>query len=278
MLNYDTELLGPMLHHGGDTIHYHGAFILLPESRVSVAVLSNSIQSRSVLYQIALDALQGQMEIKMKTRAKQMIPANPSAEPSVNDETLKSLEGDYLYTGGPALRLKVKDSHLKASMGPIHIDLTAVSQTDFMPSLTIFGLIPIFKNQTRGRLLQFRKIQDEIHLYMRGLSGSYYRLLSRIPSVPIPDSWLNREGSYHVENQDDPVSFDHVKIIQKDRRLYLSGRIFQMSPALFALKFIRNDLAVVDGVGRYAGMTLQVRQDTQGEYILFSGYRLRRSE
>ena len=81
-------------------------------------------------------------------------------------------------------------------------------------------------------------------------------------------------GDYQVENPDAAFPFEKVRLIEEDNLMYLSYRMPLLSDKQITLPLtaLDNNQAITTGLGRGRGETLLAKQTAEGEFLLYSGY------
>jgi len=274
----DIRNAGTVAHHSGGTILFHSLLIILPEQKLGVVVLANSESARAAVQKVGAEALK--LALEVKTGHKQPVP--PKVE--TTDTPLTPAErqryvGRYATQGGLAEIFEDGDRLQARAFGKT---FRLVPRVDGLLGLRYFllELIPIDLGELKDVGLSRASIDGHEVLIAR--SGDQELLLGeKINPVPVPEKWLKRVGDYEIVNPDgDFLLFDHPRLAYEKGFLLLQGSatLPAGAPIRFALNPVDDYQAVLFGLGRGLGETLLAGLGQEGDFLIYSGYRLKRKQ
>ncbi len=264
---------GPVLYHNGGTIHHRSLLMLLPEHRLAVAVQSNSANAMPVVEKLAQEALG--LLLATKTGVHQPAPvATKPADPRHPVAPIKDFPGYYdtllgfaTITGQEQLRIGVGGERLSVNLhGNGYLGL----------EYRLLGLIPwnigplgdyefTLSDTSQRRLLIARK---GIGFHLAG---------ERLQPVPIPAVWHARLGSYRYVGDDEFVAKQlGITTLKIEQGFLLAESQVPGGISRIALQPAGDDQAIVRGLGRGRGGTLQVLHTDGRERLQYAGLPLER--
>ncbi|MCW8964019.1 MAG: beta-lactamase family protein [Gammaproteobacteria bacterium] len=266
---------GDVVEHGGNTMYYASHFVSAPAYGIGAVVLSNSRAAKNFIHMLARDlaatAIQKYYpEDKLKSTKKPDKPlvAKRDADSDVSRSGI--MQGKYLTRSG-LLTLQVDESDMCACVDKKRLDLIpmpdgwyGVKNQKKDASLTSIEFSP---QEVEGQaVLAIRKGDREQRL------GEY------IPESGIPSKWKDRLGDYKVENPDPEFPLNEVSLIEEDNLMYLSYRMPLLSNKRIEIPLTALDdgQAITTGMGRGRGETVLAQQTSEGEYLLYSGYLIKK--
>ncbi len=254
--------------HDGDLPPFHASLLFSPEKNIGVFILVNSMKGMGSLglNKIACESLQSILEAKYGVLFTNQKPS-PVVKTSAAD--LQALPGYYASSISGFSELKKNGDGLQYSWGGTWLDLQAHENGLYSLQFKLFGLFDI---DTGYKVIQIkpRKVLGRQMLSFI-LSGVEYGSAEKVTPVEIPEAWMKRAGKYKVLNKDPWFSPDSF-IMEYDR----NSRFFFLNGA--PLQPINDNEAVVMGLGRNMGDTIQAVNTADGERILYSGYELEKEQ
>lgn len=287
-LDFDTQMgLGWMLSgvdvpqakmvasHGGTTLNFHTLMAVLPEEKLGVVVLSNSVTAQGVVSKIATEtlnmALEDKFGIRQPVHEQKEIPSIPLTE-----DALLAYEG-YFDTLVGLVKVSGKSGKLIAEIMGQQLELLPREGGMFGVRFKLFGLIPI-------KLA----ILEELNMYMRRMDGHDVLALQtngksmlvgeKLAPVKIPAHFLDYVGEYEITNKHDGPLPDSIRIVYEDSML-IGAMTFPQKPGfVFRVAFrpVADDQMVMAGLGPGKGETLHLSKIGTEVRIFFSGFELRK--
>ena len=275
MGNMEIKNAGPVIHHGGSLPFFNSQLLILPEKKLGVVVFANS-STRPAVDIVASEALILALEAKtgIKQHRKALPPERAS---SLSPEEIRTFTGHYATPIGLVMAYGKSDSLEVELLGN---KLSLIPRTDGMLALKykLFGLIPI----------SLREL-DDVGVYRAAVAGREV-LLTRSSSLDMvfgekiypsamSEKWLKRVGGYEIVNAgDDILFFDDVRLARQDDFLVVeyASQFITEGRVKFPIAPISDTEAIILGLGSGMGETIHVISIDGKEYLMYSGYQLRK--
>ena len=263
---------GDVVEHGGHTMHYASHFVAVPRYGVGAVVISNSRSAKHFVHTLARDLVAAALDKHYPDEKKPQSTAIRIAGKSGSNEikSVSSLYAKYLTKSG-LLTLHVDESDMCACIDEKRLDLVP------MPD-GWYGVRNRKKNPNEKSIeLSQQEVDGQVVLAMRK-GDREQRLGEYIPEEGIPAVWRNRLGHYQVENPDAEFPFSEVGLLEEDNLMFLSYRMPLLSDKLIQLPLtpLDDQQAITTGLGRGRGETVLAKQTAEGEYLLYSGYLIKK--
>ena len=263
--------------HTGGTITFHSQLIALPNSKLGIAVLSNSQAARTVVGKVAHAVLKAAYEAKTGIR-----PPEPKERKaggrSLPPELMRAWEGEYA-TGLGYARVYRRNESLRAEFLGFTFEATEREQGILGLRYLLLGLVPI----DLGELGQLGLLRASIggHEVLGATFGPQRLVIGeKIEPVAIPKAWLERVGAYELADPEKNGFFVPKAVTTDGRNLYLNlevnHTVIPNSTLKLPLHPISDDAAVVRGIGRGLGEVIVAERDGNGVRLKYSGYTLRK--
>jgi CubicO group peptidase (beta-lactamase class C family) len=259
-----------VIEHGGQTMHYTSHFVAVPEYGIAAVVLSNSSKAKGFVHAAARDMVAAALDqLYPGAEKKQAIFVAGESEKEERKVVGTENRAKYLTTSG-LLTLQVDESDMCACVTGKRFDLVPVPEGWYgvmdQESATIAD-VEFSPQEVRGKkVLAARK------------DGREERIGEYVPDDGIPPLWRKRIGDYKVENPDPDFPFSDVCLFEEDNMLFFSYRMPLLSDKRIDLPLtvLDDSQAITTGLGRGRGETLLAEQTEEGEYLLYSGYLVKR--
>ena len=272
----DIRDSGPVAHHAGATLLFHGQMIVLPERALGVVVLANSATSGPVVRKVAAEALKLALEAKTGHRPPER-EKSEGGEGSLSTEALQRYEGWYATLAG-AVHIRNASGGLRADV--MNRTLRLIPRTDgaLAVKYRFLGLFPIRIEALDGVGVSRADVAGREVLAVR-MHGRAFPIGERIRPVPLTAQWLGRTGEYEIVNPGkDAVLPEKVRLREDDGFLFVDFAVPPFFPgtASFAVAPVSETEAILRGIGRNMGETVRVITANGEEMIAYSGYLLRK--
>jgi CubicO group peptidase (beta-lactamase class C family) len=210
---------GPVVFKGGDTQYAHSMLMVLPRSRLAVAVLTNT-STGEVRGPVAIEALRLAYTAKTGVPRPAQTPL-PTSEPAAESErALRAHAGAYgSATGLDRVELAPDGGGLVWTRGAGTAHATSATFTPFRDGW--FRSATDTTQQVAFRTVMGRRLMLTRSLYPPAL---YTQITSeRLPDRPIPASWLARVGRYRAVGiaPEDTIVPRFVRLLDADGVLVL---------------------------------------------------------
>jgi len=267
---------GPVAHHNGATLLFHGQLIVLPEKKLGVVVLSNSSTAGRTVSKVATEALKLALEAKTGIRQPER-ETREGGEDSPSAEALGRYEGWYATPFG-AVNVRKTSGGLRADV--MNRTLRLIPRPDGSLGLQyrLLGLFPIRIEELEKVVISRVDVAGRELLAAR-MHGREFAFGERIRPVPVPAQWLERTGEYEVANPgEDAILPEKVRLRADSGFLFVDYSIPLLFPgtASFAIAPVPDSEAVIRGFGRGMGETIHALSVDGEEMLSYSGYLFRK--
>jgi CubicO group peptidase (beta-lactamase class C family) len=276
----DIQNAGRVASHGGALSLFYSKLILLPEHKLGVVVLANSSAALDVVNKVAEEALK--LALEAKTGITQPRMEKPLREPILpwSQRVLKDYEGQYA-TGFRVYTVSTRGEGLHTRLMGKPVQLVPHGIGLFSVQYRLFGIFPIHVKQLDGLTFSLTRIAGRDVLVLHD-NGKKYLLGERIEPSPIPDAWLKRLGDYELVNPGDYFPMiEKAQLKYEDHLLTLDVTTPMLSNVgierlRFAVGPVSNTEAVILGLGRNMGETIEAVTETGEVRLRYSGCEFRR--
>ena len=274
--NIDIRDVGPVAHHAGATLLFHGQMIVLPERSLGVVVLANSGSAGSVVRKVSVEALKLALEAKTGHRPPER-EKSEEGEGSLSSEALQRYEGWYATLVG-AVNVRKASGGLRADVMNRTLRLIPRADGSLGLQYRLLGLFPIRIEALDGIGISRTDVAEREILAAR-VHGRAFPIGERIRPVPLPAEWHGRTGEYEIVNSgEDAVLPEKVRLREDGGFLFVDFALPLLFPgtASFAVAPVSKSEAIIRGIGRGMGETVRVVTVNGEEMISYSGYLLRK--
>ena len=271
----DIKNAGLVASHGGTLSLFHSQLIILPEHKLGVVVLANSSSSIQVVSRIAEEALKFALE--EKTGMKQPKPEKMIPEPVIpwSQAAIEDYAGHYA-TGLKVFTVQAEKGRLFTRLMGRKVELVLHPSGQFSLRYRLFGLIPVKLGPLERMKFSLVPVQG------RKVLIGYYRdkrhlLGEKIGVSPVSEAWLKRTGEYGLRNPENYLpAIEKAQLTYENDLLMMDVMIpilgdYGMERLKFAIQPISDTEAILLGLGRNMGETIQVVSDHGVEKLRYSG-------
>lgn len=261
---------GRRVNHEGATAWCHSKLQILPDHKLGVIVLSNTMAAD--VGGIADKALEYALEEK-----KGIVPPAPPAPPFSPPDTtwtqaqLDALAGTYIRDTGVGMNFDTYT--IQAVSGGL---LLPGRPDVWIPRQNGYFSLPVTDESARTVQLRFQTVAGRFVMsYLVG--GHEYVLAERYDQGVIPAAWAARRGAYTATNVNPgsalwPGTNTIILDIDADGFLRIRGTLRGDIP----IKPVSDTLAFIPGIGRNRGESVRAVTADGAEQIEFWGYRYRK--
>lgn len=258
----EIKYAGRVAEYAGDTSQQHSKLLILPDHKLGVIVLSNSVSGGGIVRPIAIAAIEKALAAKTGIYP----PALPSPEPtsSLPPEKLSPYVGLYSgMQGGGIVNISVEGDHLLAnSFSGISYKIVPTVNGNFR----IIGLPGMEDHQ-----FIFDNISGYDVLCDIWNGTKLLPLLTKINPSKIKQAWIERCGSYEL---DEPGEFyPFYKNAELSNFNGILTLIINKTAYYYALDTVTDTQAINLGLGTYYGDTIRIETGADGEErLVFQNY------
>ena len=266
---------GPVASHGGTLSLFHSQLSILPEHKLGVVVLANSSSSIRAVNTIAEEALK--LVLEEKTGIKQPGPEKIAPEPVLPwpREMIDDYVGSYA-TGLRVFTVYEQKGKLFVRLMGRKVELVLHPDGRFSLRYRLFGLIPIPLGEMQKLEFSLASIQGRKVLAVH-YRGKKHLLGEKIEASSLSEAWRRRAGGYGLA---DPGNYlpviESAQLKYEDNFLVLDVKIpilgdYGIERLTFAIEPISDTQAILLGLGRNMGETIEVVNDHGVEKLRYSG-------
>ena len=258
----------PVYGHNGSTVAHNAHFVVAPESKLGVVILSNteSAQPRK----IANHLLQRIWEVKTGHSFQEVL----LADHTVN----KDLSGTYAGILGKLEIEPVSAEKYKVKTAGKTLSLKRNEDGRYYARYKLFGILPI----SLGGLSSVGFYSDQIAGYdvLVGETSDAKMIAGvKIEPSPINPAWLARLGQYKLLNPPPKSVFEIEMLEIKHANGFLLAVLHEADDQFDqVLKTMNEKEAIIEGLGRDMRETLLIQNDGEGEVIGYNGLKFKRIE
>jgi len=261
--------------HGGGTIGFRSKVKLIPQQKLGVIVLCNADNggdSVNKIAGIALNLLYRAKTGNTLTRKKY----NPLA--SKNSNVLPfELTGHYA-SGAGLITINKDGSDYTIDAFGRHFVLKEKANGLFKLQYRLWGFIPWPSSQVDKLVIKPERV-DQRQLLTLIQHGRQTLIAEKIAPYQIPSSWREWLGALKITNPDDIGVIKNVSLSERDG--WLLAR-FQSDLGIpsnidILLKPLNDHLAVIAGLGRGQGSSIEIVNHDGRAHLRFSGYLLEKA-
>lgn len=266
---------GPVASHGGSLPDSHSMLAMLPEHKLGVVVLSNSMTAHFAVSRIAGEALRLMLEAKTGIR-QSPAPVVQARERAPNSSELRLFNGHFDTLVGLS-KVSTGSGQIDVEAAGHHFRLVPHEDGLFSIKYKVFGLIPVHIGAFDDIRLSIASV-DGRQIVVGRIGGESLVFGEKLHPTSIPESFLQRIGQYEIIGKIDGPSPDHIVLKEDDGLLVGEVRFPEIPELLLRIGFrpLSDNEAVTDGLGSGRGDTLRLIHEDNEERLGFSGYRLRK--
>jgi CubicO group peptidase (beta-lactamase class C family) len=241
---------GRVFWHDGGTPSYFSLFIIIPDLKLGLTMLTNCTTGAMFNHTVSMEILNCIMEDMHKIKA----PAGESKAvlPLMNGTMIKA-EGKFITAAG-TVTVRAKGKKLFAVMPAGVFSMTPCRDGFFNLTFMLFGMIPLKLRQVSYLRLGILEIDGQRTLVMEQLGiracfGTEWKKLNKTAE------WDRSAGRYVVVNETRPrvASFE---LVSTPDAMVLLFSVDKMGRLRLSLDVIDDSEAVIAGCGRLAGETI----------------------
>ena len=271
----DVPRAGTVASHGGTTLNYHSMMVVLPEQKLGVVVMSNSVTAEAMVGKIATETLKLALEAK-RGIAQPIKKIQEAKEVPLTEADVRAYDG-YFDTLIGLVKVSAKSGDLVAEIMGQKLELIPREENQFGARFKLFGFIPLKIDALDELNISLHRIDGHDVLALKSNNQSML-IGEKIEPVTIPPRMLDYVGEYEIINKYDGPLPQSVRILYEDG-LLIGEFTFAEKPGFVfrvAFKPVAADELVTEGLGPGKGETLHLKKLGAEPHIYFSGFDLRR--
>jgi len=262
------EYAGKVAWHDGGSIHYTSLLAIMPDYGFGVTVLTNSVRGAHLNHRVTDEALKYLVLLKNGI----VVPeTNIPFDIVITEKQSKEVIGKYATISG-LVEITNKNQILKTKMNGRLLRMVPQNDGWFSLQLLLFGLIPIKLKQLNNIRIAVRKTNlDRIMGIEQTIGQNKFAQVMGMEysPTPTPQTWINAAGGYKAKK--DNQFLNAFELVNSNGMLSLKASVRKLKSINFILKPISNSEAVIQGLGRFAGETVILKEREGVVMINISG-------
>ncbi|NOZ47774.1 MAG: beta-lactamase family protein [Chlorobi bacterium] len=271
--------------HGGDLPPFHAFFMVIPEYKLGAIALSNSNSSAGEVRRIVIKMLQKALEVKAGLKKNENEGKGKKQELAVlNKQLMKQYLGYYASPFG-ILEFKQKGNSIVTKKSVLKIKFLPVNDENFLVKVKVLGF-PV-KSKSLKKLRMQYLFTDQKNLFAFLMDSTLIGYAEKVTPPEVPAVWSQRFGDYEIVNLDcdsysEPAkqfvpSSIALKVDKKTSFPLLQMKMMKQT-ITFPFKPINSSEAITYGIGRNLGETIQFTNEDGEEILMYSGYKMKKTE
>lgn len=256
--------------HDGDTVYQKASMLVLPDEGIGIAVLANSSNAAGAVTRIAVRV--ANLLLAVNGRLEGPSPGfgwkRPGTQAQGDAQPIGAALGDYATEYMGIVRVSNGPFGPEIRLGGATLGLREVADGCFAP--TFLGMaMPLFSDES----IRFERIDGANAMFIRS-GGRTFLLGIRIEPAKLERSWLDRVGEYVPEYPEGVYPFiSRIGLRAEDGYLRVEVEPFEMGGVVleYALAPASDSIAIVQGIGRYLGETIEASVEGQDARFSFGG-------
>lgn len=271
------EEAGMMAAHDGGTPMFSSQLLTLPRHKLAVIVLGNSNTAAQAVPEIAHKALE--LVLQSKTGIKVAEPVIAEIEKPLLEIDWERLAGSWSSMAG-VVDIEKDGKDLELEFSGINLDIRRKEDGRYYLGYDILGFISVDNDFLKKIGAEYHEIKGHQVLVAYLDNKPLMLVAEKIKKVALSDQWKNHLGNYESINSSGGLSIDSLEL-KYENGLMLAMMEIKSTPGssdkkTVALKPVSNHQAVVHGLGRSMGDTLQFVSQGGEELLSYSGFLLKR--
>lgn len=254
----------------------HQAFIAqLPEHKLGVVMLSNSMEGKQFMTELGRETLALMLAAKRGGAPEHDPDSVPGKSVQLTGSRLAHYTGSYTAFG-QLVAFRQKGQGLETSLNGHTFQLLPTSEDTFLVRARALGVFSFPLTKLR---LRFDNIDNQEVALLTGFPAPV--MFTRIPERPVPKAWHQRLGSYSLDTQGEPFEISDLELKIENDVLVMQGKLRgrftdgPVTPLRIPLLPVSDTEAVVWGLGNGEGGTVRVLDKGA---LYYSGFILTREQ
>ena len=259
--------------HSGHMYLFHGNVMGVKKNKIAVVVLANSAGAEERVSLISEQLLKGAIAVH-----RGILP--PKAKPVYEVLALpKGLQEPASFAGNYGTiigLLEVQESRKGAYVAKLEgkkVNLLPDKNGWLRPEYRLWGILPLSHPKLKEMRIAFRTVNGEDVVFAH-LGSEAPVVGKRISDYKLPEAWRNRQGSYHTNDEENQLLEIDALDLKMNKRGYLMLTMQTDTKAQLGelvLYPVSDSEAVIYALGWRMMETISIRQEADGEKLIFSG-------
>ncbi|MFT5171216.1 MAG: CubicO group peptidase (beta-lactamase class C family) [Candidatus Marinamargulisbacteria bacterium] len=270
-LDYDT----PVAFHEGNTTEFVSYLAVVPEYKIGVVILANTVGSDAALKKMAHQALSMMIETKTGNKPDRVVTLS-EYRPFSGDSRLLEAKTGYYATPIGIVKVKRVGNQLETILGGKKFEFFPTSDSNFRIRYQLFPFISV--SDSKLDMLEVETLKKGgKNLVVLKYADRRYLIGEKLTPRQFPVAWKTLNGRYSlVSDGNDEAIVESVEFRHKDGFIFADvyskwlETQFEIPSVSVAIKPISETEALVNGMGSHINGTVTLLDDT-GSQFSFSG-------
>lgn len=260
--------------HSGHMYLFHGNVMGVKKDKIAVVVLANSAGAEERVSLIAEQLLKGAIAVNRGLLPPTVKSANAVlALPAALQEPA-SYAGNYGTIIGLLEVQEPRKGSYAAKLEGNKVNLLPDKDGWLRPEYRLWGILPLAHPKLKEMRIAFRTVNGEDVVFVQ-LGGEAPAVGKRISDYKLPEAWRKRQGVYRTNDEENQLlAIDSLELkVNKQGFLMMSLKADTKDAQLgeVVLYPVSDREAVLYALGWRMMETISVRQEADGEKLIFSG-------
>lgn len=271
--NPTLAYVGDDFTHSGHMYLFHGNVMGVKKDKIAVVVLANSAGAEERVSLIAEQLLKGAIAVN-----RGLLP--PAGNPGYEVLALPgALQNPASYAGsyGTIIGLLEVEEPRKGSyvakLDGKKVNLITDKEGWFRPEYRLWGILPLSHPKLKEMRIAFRAVNGEDVVFVQ-VGSEVPAVGKRISDYKLPEAWRSRQGVYSTNDEENRLlEIDSLALkVNKQGFLMMSMKTDTKAQlGELVLYPVSDKEAVIYALGWRMMETISVRQEADGEKLIFSG-------
>ena len=272
--NPSLAYVGGDFSHGGHLSLFHGQVMGVKKEKIAVVVLANSAGAAERVKLIAEQLLKGAIAVNAGRLPPTAKPEHELAELPPGLPESASYAGNYgTMIGLLEVQERRKGSYVAKLQGK-KVQLLPDKRGWLRPEYRLWGILPLPYPKMQDLRIAFRTVNGEDVVFIR-LGKEIAAVGKRIIDYQLPEAWRKRQGVYRTQDEVNKLlKIDSLELkVNKQGFLAMSLTADTKDAKLGELVLypVSDREVLIYALGRRMMETIRVRQEADGEKLIFSG-------
>lgn len=272
--NPSLAYVGDDFTHSGHMHLFHGNVMGVKKDKIAVVVLANSAGAEERVHLIGEQLLKGALAVNRGRLPPKANPVHEARELPTGLQEPTSIAGNYgTIIGLLEVQEPRKGSYVAKLQGK-KVNLLPDKEGWLRPEYRLWGILPLSHPKLKEMRIAFRTVNGEDVVFVQ-LGNEVPAIGKRISEYKLPEAWLNRQGVYRTSDEENELlEIDSLELeVNKQGLLMMSLKTDTKEAQLGELVLypVSDREAVIYALGWRMMETISIRQEDDGEKLIFSG-------
>lgn len=256
MYNYNSETIGDVVSHGGDTKYHHSRFVFMPKINAGFIVMTNTLNGFAVSGEVISKIMNEYIKYKQIELQPIVVPASKWIKEEINPLNLGTYQGNLSITID-----RSKDNQMLAKIKFFKMKLQLREDGFYEPKPIGISKLPMFSNYLKRLLFCFSDVNGLRVLSAKEYGKFHYnsaKIGALYKEIEQANKYNGLKGSYIpvcIDNHSDRF-IDSLTINIIDNRIIIKMKMWDIDNS-FYLSNLDNKL-YIQGFSRHSGDELVI--------------------